>query len=44
LLSSDEKKYGGNSDASEGTVYKAENNVITIEIPAFSGMYFEILN
>ena len=44
LLSSDENLYGGNSNYSKGTVFKADNGIIEIEIPRFSAMYFEVLN
>jgi len=44
MLSSDEKIYGGNGNYAKGTILKAENNIISIEAPAFSAMYFEVMN
>lgn len=44
VLSSDDELYGGKSNATVGKIYKSENNNISIEIPAFCGMYFEVLN
>lgn len=44
LLSSDEALYGGSSNYAKGTIFKSKNDGISIEIPCFSALYFEVLN
>lgn len=44
LLSSDEEQYGGYSKSKKGAEYCTECNHISVEIPAFCGMYFEVLD
>lgn len=43
LLSSDETHYGGNTKLSKGTTYEANNQVIALEIGAFSAAYYQVL-
>ena len=43
LLSSDDEIYGGKSNSAKDKVYTAERNTISIQIPRFTAMYFEVL-
>ena len=42
-LSSEEKQYGGCSEIYKNTIYEAQNGTISFDIPAFCGMFFEVI-
>ena len=42
-LSSEEEQYGGCGSTYKNAVYEAQNGTISFEIPAFCGMFFEVI-
>ena len=44
LLSSDEEAYGGSQKYNKRKKYPATNGFVSLELPAFSGTYFKILD
>ena len=42
-LASEEEQYGGCGALNKNTIYEAQNGIISFEIPAFSGMFFEVI-